>query len=374
MDWNREWFRFVLERITCDRQFNGLSIHPYLKGEMIWTHLDKPWDWCEISQHPNITLEHILDHPACPWNWYCVSKNPNITMEMICEHLDKPWDWEGMSRNKHLTWEMICAHPDKPWNWRYISQHPNISMEHIRNHPACPWDWRYISVNPNLTSEIILSNLDKKWNWYFISKHPGIEWEFISNHPELPWDWSKVSEHPNITWEILCAHPDKPWDLSRNPNITREIICAHPDKPWNWYWIFDNPKLTWEDIEILCSKFKLSEDVSEHSYWYQISRNPNITIHHFLTHKRPWYWAAMPYLKDVAFEDIIHLEKWDIQVLLVKNRFTKEKERFERRVQHQAYVQTHLLEEFVKKAYHPSRIEAGLNAGMTLEEVFLMLD
>jgi len=42
------------------------------------------------------------------------------------------------------------------------------------------------------------------------------------------------------------------------------------------------------------------------------------------------------------------------------NPFTKEKELFELR-QKQKFVQDHLFESFVKKAYHPDRIERILN-------------
>ena len=43
-----------------------------------------------------------------------------------------------------------------------------------------------------------------------------------------------------------------------------------------------------------------------------------------------------------------------------QNPFTKEKELFEIR-QKQKFVQDHLFESFVKKAYHPDRIERILN-------------
>ena len=39
--------------------------------------------------------------------------------------------------------------------------------------------------------------------------------------------------------EFIDSHPDKPWnwyEISRNPNITMEDIDSHPDKPWNWIW------------------------------------------------------------------------------------------------------------------------------------------
>ena len=52
-------------------------------------------------------------------------------------------------------------------------------------------------------------------------------------------------------------------------------------------------------------------------------------------------------------------KNWDWSAIN-DNKFTKEKELFEIR-QKQKFVQEHLFESFVKKAYHPDRIERILN-------------
>ena len=76
-------------------------------------------------------------------------------------------------------------------------------------------------------------------------------------------------------------------------------------------------------------------------YWGQlgISRNPNLTFEWIEKFPdKPWCWE-------------------NISI----NPFTKEKELFELRVNKQKFVQDHLFESFVKKAYHPDRIERILN-------------
>ena len=115
----------------------------------------------------------------------------------------------------------------------------------------------------------------------------------------------------NHYWfDFILKHEDKPWDwgecgISMNPNLTMEWIEKYPDKPWNWNGICRNRNLTLEWIE----------------------KYPD----------KPWYWISISL-----------------------NSFTKEKELFEIR-QKQKFVQEHLWESFVKKAYHPDRIERILN-------------
>lgn len=55
--------------------------------------------------------------------------------------------------------------------------------------------------------------------------------------------WYFISENPHITWEIIENNPEINWDwqgISRNPNITLEIINDNPDKDWNWNLISQN--------------------------------------------------------------------------------------------------------------------------------------
>lgn len=63
-------------------------------------HLDKPWNWGDLSMNPGITIEDMLAHPDKPWKWGWLSLNPTITMKNVVAHADKPWNWLDLSMNK----------------------------------------------------------------------------------------------------------------------------------------------------------------------------------------------------------------------------------------------------------------------------------
>ena len=56
----------------------------------------------------------------------------------------------------------------------------------------------------------------------------------IKTYEERKFNWYWLSQNPNITWDIVKNNPDKPWDwyrLSKNPNITWDVIKDNLDKP-----------------------------------------------------------------------------------------------------------------------------------------------
>ena len=92
------------------------------------------------------------------------------------------------------------------------------------------------------------------------------------------------------------------------------FIVRNMDKPWNWDWLSANPNVTWEIVEAYPDK--------------------------------PWDWFA-----------------------LSRNKFTKAKEEFEKRVSHQKFIQENILEELVKTYMHPKRIVMLLDMGYEIEEL-----
>ena len=48
------------------------------------------------------------------------------TCWFIENHLDKPWNWNNISYNPNITMEFIEKYIDKPWHWEYI-----LSLIHI---------------------------------------------------------------------------------------------------------------------------------------------------------------------------------------------------------------------------------------------------
>lgn len=86
----------------------------------------------------------------------------------------------------------------------------------------------------------------------------------------------------------LEKHPDERWnwyDISRNPNITIEYVESHPDKRWHWYMISMNPSITMEYIEAHRDK-----------PWdcLRMSRNPNLTMEYVDMHsEKLWNWREI---------------------------------------------------------------------------------
>ena len=71
-------------------------------------------------------------------------------------------------------------------------------------------------------------------------------------YPDKEWSWFWLSENPNITWDIVQKNPQIPWDwywLSTNPNITWDIVQANPDKKWSWIGLSRNPNITWKIVQ-----------------------------------------------------------------------------------------------------------------------------
>jgi hypothetical protein len=140
--------------------------------------------------------------------------------------------------------------------------------------------------------------------------------DIILSNPDKPWHWLSVNCNINFTFDVV-QHIDTLWNwfnISKHPNITWDIIQSNPDTLWNWLGISANPNITFDDIQ----------------------NNPN--------------------------------NPWDFQMIST-NKFTKEKELFQLRVQHQHYIQSHILEELVKKVYHPLRIQKYLDDGEELEDI-----
>ena len=140
--------------------------------------------------------------------------------------------------------------------------------------------------------------------------------QYILDNPDKGWNYKYLSYNPNITWEIVKANPDKDWNyylLSGNPNITWEIVKANPEKPWNYCYLSANPNITWEIVKA----------------------NP----------EKPWNYLYL---------SLNSMGKYDLPFCIMKR---KAKERIEK-----------IKEELIAKAWHPSRVERWLEAGIDIED------
>ena len=95
----------------------------------------------------------------------------------------------------------------------------------------------------------------------------------------------KIRKEGSEFEKIIREYPDKPWDwfeISRNPNITLDFIEANPDKPWDWSGISLNPNITFDFIEA---------NPDKPWDWFEISYNPNITLDFIEANPdKPWDW------------------------------------------------------------------------------------
>ena len=120
----------------------------------------------------------------------------------------------------------------------------------------------------------------------------------------------------NTFWKYILDNPDKKWDysaLSKNPNITWDIVKANPDQPWDYLYLSLNSNITWEIVKA----------------------NPD----------KPWDYELLSSNK--------------------MNRFTFPLCVMKRRAKERSAL---IKEELVAKAWHPSRVEKWLEAGMDIDD------
>jgi hypothetical protein len=87
----------------------------------------------------------------------------------------------------------------------------------------------------------------------------------------------------------ILAHQELPWswyELSRNPSITLQDVLDHPEIKWSWAWLSRNPNITLQDV---------LDHPGKDWNWYRLSENPNITLQDVLAYPEipwDWYWLS----------------------------------------------------------------------------------
>jgi uncharacterized protein with HEPN domain len=71
----------------------GLGANPVVTPELLVKHIDKEWNWGDLSRNLSIPLSFIEEHPELPWNWMLISDREDITPGFILRNLDKNWLW-----------------------------------------------------------------------------------------------------------------------------------------------------------------------------------------------------------------------------------------------------------------------------------------
>ena len=78
----------------------------------------------------------IKKHIDKPFNWRNISLSANLTINVIKELEDNlRWDLIVYNINFNLSW--IDAFPDKNWDWNEISKNRNFDISWVDKYPVC---------------------------------------------------------------------------------------------------------------------------------------------------------------------------------------------------------------------------------------------
>ena len=144
---NIEWIKIILSLngITdweyLDLDWERISTHKDLTGDLILEHIDKPWDFWELSEHPNFNIEWIREFPEEDWNYYELSKHPNFNIKWLREFPDKNWNYYKLSSRPNFNIEWIRDFPEKNWNYYQLSKHPEFTLNWVFECPNENWNW-----------------------------------------------------------------------------------------------------------------------------------------------------------------------------------------------------------------------------------------
>ena len=158
------------------------------------------------------------------WSEYCVKNLLEIGIRWGCiVHINKPWDYSELSLNPNITWEIIKSNPDKPWNYSELSLNSNITWKIVQANPDKPWDYCELSSNPNITWEIIKSNHDKPWNYSCLSQNPNITFKYIKKNIGKNWNVYELSLNEfTLEKEMFFRKYLSEW--FKKSNLKRELI------------------------------------------------------------------------------------------------------------------------------------------------------
>lgn len=238
---------------------------------------EKP-DMKNISRR--MSQSFIEKHIDKSWDWKEVSRNNNITLDFIEKYIDKPWDWEYISRIKSIPVVFIEKYIDKPWDWEYISKNNENIEDIVERFPLIEWNWNIISHNKYITPEFIEKYSDKDFIWNEIFIHRDID--FIEKYIDKEVNWGLLSCNQNLPLDFIEKYIDKSWNwykLSFNKNLTTEFIEKYIDKRWEWSIISMCKSLNVSFIEKYMHKFRFSLDhIVKHK-----CIEPDFIIKHFDT-------------------------------------------------------------------------------------------
>lgn len=303
-------------------QFAGVSRCTTLTTDFVERHIDKKWDWLDLSRNRVVTPELVERHANKPWVWgrstkmfdrtrfSGLSNNPSITPEFVLRHLDKDWDWGygGLSDNRSISMDLVEKTLDKPWNWHSLACNPAIKPEFVKY-------YLLLLEGRKLNDSILLGSL---------AMNPLTTPEFIDQHQDLAWPWRLVANYVSDlpVWFVekyehcFDKEGEGTWlCMSYNRSLNLALLRRFPEKLWNWASIFRNHDISLEEIQTLAPPSaldrtfyslisrcdKVTPDVVECNLdkgwdWglYGLSQNRSMTLEFIERHfDKPWSWESL---------------------------------------------------------------------------------
>lgn len=182
--------------------FKALSKHPKLTHKLVMQFMDRAWDWTVLSARGDIITPANATTGRTLFNiaWAHMHKNSSITEEFVEQHLDKGWDFFELTKHPCISSAFIFRHIHLGWDFGTLTARketngqPSVELNYIRDHPDYPWNWSTIIDRCNTDSVDGPRLLD-----------------VVERLIHKPWDYTKLSSFKYLTWAFVLAHMDKPW-------------------------------------------------------------------------------------------------------------------------------------------------------------------
>lgn len=111
----------------------------------------------------NLTEDAIskFEKNCYQWDWVALTNNSSViySLEFIKEHIERPWNWNQLSNHPVLSNEFVKEYKDKDWNWAIVTARdffePSVDILQYLTNLGKTINWEKISVNPQLSLKII---------------------------------------------------------------------------------------------------------------------------------------------------------------------------------------------------------------------------
>jgi len=228
---SKVYIKYIHEYINYPWNFKSVSNNPYLTLSFMKKYENKEWDIYILSRNTFINFDIIEYFKHWDWDWYLLSSHHDLTFDIVekkyCNYLR--WNWFDISKNKNMTLKIIEDNKNYPWDINGISLNPNLTFKYLLANMHLHWSWEHISMNSILVNEnILINNLNLPWVWTKICKYINLSCNFIINYIKLipSWNWNKYSSNIYFDFKCLEVFPNVNfnwYEISKNPNITIEI-------------------------------------------------------------------------------------------------------------------------------------------------------